>query len=103
VIIGGAEPPSHIPATTPARLPIGLRVVYMLVFALTFWILMWVLAVTVLAQLILTLLAGQANPELLKFSRGLSRYVSQVVEFLTFLTEKPPFPFAPWPEANAPP
>ena len=103
MIIGGAEPPSHIPTATPARPPIGLRVLYMLLFALTFWILMWVLAVTVVAQLILTLLAGQANPDLLRFSRGLSRYIAQVVEFLTFLTEKPPFPFAPWPEVNVPP
>lgn len=103
MIIGGAEPPSHIPATTPTRLPVGLRVLYMVVFALTFWILMWVLAVTVVAQLILTLLAGQANPDLLRFSGGLSRYISQVVEFLTFLTEKPPFPFAPWPDQNLPP
>ncbi|HEV2700686.1 MAG TPA: DUF4389 domain-containing protein [Steroidobacteraceae bacterium] len=103
MIIGGAEPPSNIPATTPARLPIGLRALYMLVFAVTFWILIWVLTVTVVAQLILTLLAGQANPDLLRFSRGLSRYIAQVVEFLTFLTEKPPFPFAPWPDANVAP
>lgn len=103
MIIGGAEPPSNIPAATPARLPAGLRVLYMVVFALTFWIVMWVLAVTVVAQLILTLLAGQANPDLLRFSTGLSRYISQVVEFLTFLTEKPPFPFAPWPDPNLPP
>jgi hypothetical protein len=83
------------------RLPIAIRVLYMIAFAITFWILTWVLAVTVIAQLILTLLAGQPNPELLKMSKGLSRYISQVVEFVTFLTDKPPFPFAPWPDRNA--
>ena len=82
-------------------MPIAIRVLYMIAFAIAFWILTWVLAVTVIAQLILTLLAGQANPELLKLSKGLSRYIAQVVEFLTFLTDKPPFPFAPWPERNA--
>ena len=84
-------------------MPIAIRLLYMLVFALTFWILTWVLAVTAIAQLILTLLAGTPNPELLRFSQGLSRYVSQVVEFLTFLTEKPPFPFAPWPDRTLAP
>ncbi len=85
------------------RIPIAIRLLYMLVFALTFWILTWTLAVTVIAQLILTLLGGAPNPELLRFSQGLSRYISQVVEFLTFLTEKPPFPFAPWPDRTLAP
>ena len=82
------------------RMPIAIRVLYMIAFAIAFWILTWVLAVTVLAQLILTLLAGQPNPELLKLSKGISRYIAQVVDFLTFLTEKPPFPFAPWPDRS---
>lgn len=84
-------------------MPIVVRVLYMIVFAITFWILSWVLAVTVVAQLVLTLLGGQLNPELLNFSKGISRYISQVVEFLTFLSERPPFPFAPWPDRNATP
>jgi len=84
----------------PVRMPLAVRVLYMIVFAVTFWILTWVLAVTVIAQLILTLLGGQSSPELLRFSRGLSRYVTQVIEFLTFLTDKPPFPFAPWPDQH---
>ena len=84
-------------------MPIAIRLLYMVVFALTFWILTWILAVTVIAQLLLTLWGGAPNPELLKFSQGLSRYVSQVCEFLTFLTEKPPFPFAPWPDRTVAP
>jgi Domain of unknown function (DUF4389) len=95
--IGGAEPPANVPAAV-VRMPIGIRVLYMLVFAVTFWILCWVLGVTVIAQLLLTLLSGQLNPELLKFSRTLSRYIVQVSEFMLFLTEKPPFPFASWPD-----
>jgi hypothetical protein len=86
-----------------ARIPIAIRLLYMLVFALTFWILTWILAVTVIAQLVLTLLGGAPNPELLRFSNGLSRYVSQVIEFLTFITDKPPFPFAPWPDRTLAP
>jgi hypothetical protein len=95
--IGGAEPPANVP-TAAARMPLGIRVLYMLVFAVTFWILCWVLGVTVIAQLLLALLSGQLNAELLKFSKNLSRYVLQVAEFMLFLTEKPPFPFASWPD-----
>jgi hypothetical protein len=95
--IGGVEPPANVP-TAAARMPIGIRVLYMLVFAVTFWILCWVLGVTVIAQLLLSLLSGQLNPDLLKFSKSLSRYILQVAEFMLFLTERPPFPFAPWPD-----
>jgi hypothetical protein len=92
--IGGAEPPA-------VRMPLGIRVLYMVLFAIAFWMLIWVLAVTVIAQLILTLLGGQRSAELLRFGKGLSSYISQVVEFLTFLTDRPPFPFAPWPDRTS--
>jgi Domain of unknown function (DUF4389) len=82
-------------------MPIAVRLLYMLAFAVTFWILTWILAVTVVAQLILTLLAGEVNRELLNFGKQLSRYISQVIEFLLFSTDRPPFPFAPWPDGNA--
>jgi hypothetical protein len=81
-------------------MPIGIRVLYMLLFAVALWILIWVLAATAIAQLLLTLLGGERNVELLKFSKGISSYMSQVVEFLTFLTDRPPFPFAAWPDRN---
>jgi Domain of unknown function (DUF4389) len=81
-------------------MPIGIRVLYMLLFAVALWVMFWVLAATVIAQLLLTLLAGESNVELLKFSKGISSYLSQVVEFLTFLTDTPPFPFAAWPDRN---
>jgi len=92
------EPSRPAAALVPVRIPIGTRLLYMIVFGLTFWLLLWILAVCVLAQLILTLLAGQPNPELLRFSEGFSRYLSQIINFITFVSEKPPFPFAPWPE-----
>ena len=82
------------------RMPIGIRVLYMLLFAVALWILIWVLAVTVIAQLLLTLLGGESSAELLKFSKGISSYTSQVIEFLTFLSDRPPFPFTPWPDRN---
>ena len=84
--------------TTPATAPeIGMRILYMLLFAVVFWILCWTLAVATLVQLVLRLLSGRANAELSRLGAALGAYARQVIEFLTFVTETVPYPFAPWP------
>ena len=85
------------PASPTAPPPLALRALYMLVFAIVFWILTWILAVTALLQLLLTALATQPNAELARFGRALAHYCGQVVEFLTFASERVPFPFSDWP------
>lgn len=81
----------------PAGPDLGIRVVYMLLFAIVFWALCWILAATTLIQLIVRLLNGRANPDLTRFGASLARYARHVIEFLTFVTELAPYPFAPWP------
>ena len=81
----------------PAGPDLGIRVVYMLLFAVVFWALCWILAATTLIQLVVRLLNGRANPDLTRFGASLARYARQVIEFLTFVTELAPYPFAPWP------
>jgi hypothetical protein len=74
-----------------------MRLLYMIVLALLFWILCWTLAVTVLVQLVLTLAAGRPNLELARFGAGLANYSRQIIEFLTFVSDRIPFPFSEWP------
>ena len=81
----------------PALPDLGLRVIYMLLFGVVFWVLCWILAATTLVQLIVRLLNGRANPDLIAFGAALARYARQVIEFLTFVTELTPYPFAAWP------
>jgi hypothetical protein len=81
----------------PAGPDLGLRVLYMVLFAVIFWILVWVLAVTSVVQLVLRLVNGRPQPELMRFGTGLGRYAREVIEFLTFATESVPYPFSPWP------
>ena len=85
------------PVTPPALPDLGIRVVYMLLFAVVFWTLCWILLATTVVQLIVRLLNGRANPDLTRFGASLARYARQVIEFLTFVTELAPFPFAAWP------
>jgi len=85
------------PATPPALPDLGIRVIYMLLFAVVFWALCWILLATTVVQLIVRLLNGRANADLRRFGGSLARYARQVIEFLTFVTELTPYPFAAWP------
>ena len=84
--------------TTPAPPPdLGLRVLYMLLFGVVFWILTWTLAVATLLQLLLRLINGRPHPEVARFGSSLARYAREIIDFLTFATERMPYPFGPWP------
>lgn len=85
------------PVTPPTSADLGIRVVYMLLFAVVFWALCWILLATTVLQLIVRLLNGRANPELTRFGASLGCYARQIIEFLTFVTELAPYPFAAWP------
>jgi hypothetical protein len=75
-----------------------MRILYLLLYAAIFWLLCWVLALTGLAQVVLWLFSNKPSDRLVAFGRGLASYTAQVVQFLTFATEEPPFPFADWPK-----
>ncbi|MGH8259644.1 MAG: DUF4389 domain-containing protein [Steroidobacteraceae bacterium] len=90
----GAPFTPPIPTAQPS---LGVRVMYMVIFALVFWILCWTLAITALVQLALTVLAGRPNPDLVRFGTSLAAYSRQIIEFLTFVSERIPFPFSAWP------
>lgn len=85
------------PVTPPALPDLGIRVIYMLLYAFVFWVLCWILAATTTVQLVVRLLNGRPNGDLTRFGASLARYARQIIEFLTFVTELTPFPFAAWP------
>lgn len=92
------DPLPQTPApSAPGALSLGIRLLYMIAFALVFWILCWTLAVTAVVQLVLTLLAGRPNAEMVRFGGGLAMYSRQIIEFLTFVNDRIPFPFSEWP------
>jgi hypothetical protein len=80
------------PVERPPSGDMAARILYMLLFALVFWIVCWVLALTAMAQLLIRLLSGSVNPELARFGVRLARYTQQIVEYLTFATDRVPYP-----------
>jgi hypothetical protein len=88
-----------VPQTTgPASTSgLGVRILCMVLFAFVFWIVSCTLAVAAVAQLLARLVTGRASPELVRFGGGLARYTAQVVEYLTFVTDTPPYPLSRFP------
>jgi hypothetical protein len=56
----------------------------------------WLAWAVILMQLVFVLLSGEKNENIVNFGRSLSIYEYHILLFLTFSTEKLPFPFSPW-------
>ena len=75
-----------------------LRLVFMLVLGFLYGLSRVVTAVVVVIQFLYVLLTGETNDQLKSFGHSLAIYSYQVIDFLTFNTERKPFPFdASWP------
>jgi hypothetical protein len=89
---------SGVPQTVaPPPVDLGVRVLYMCLFAIVFWIVSWTLAITAIAQLLVRLSTGRASLELARFGGSLGRYTRQIIEYLTFVTERVPYPMGEFP------
>jgi len=75
-----------------------LRLVFMLVFAAVLQLASLIMWVLVGAQFLFSLITGQDNSHLRQFGSSLSRYIFDVLRFLTYSSEEKPFPFADWPQ-----
>ncbi len=74
------------------------RLPYMILFAILFNISEFVIYVIMMIQFLLKLMTGQGNDRLFILGRNLARYISQLVEFLTFVSDEKPYPFSSWPD-----
>lgn len=75
-----------------------MRGLYIIVFAVIFGITEVVLWAVVIFQFLLTLFTGAPNARLRTFGLSLAAFIYQMVAFMTFGSDEPPFPFSPWPE-----
>ena len=73
-----------------------MRLLHMLLFAVVFAVMHIVLALVVVVQFFTALVGGKPMERLLVFGRDLANYYHDVVLYLTFTTEKKPFPFSDW-------
>ena len=77
---------------------IWLRLVWMIVLGIAFNLAEIVAFAVAVFQFFSSLLTGNTNENLTRFSRNLARYLQQIVMFVTFASEEKPFPFSPWAE-----
>jgi hypothetical protein len=79
-----------------------IRGAYMLLFLILLKVAELVAILVALLQFGFVLLSGEPNQLLLDFARGLSRYIYDVVSFLTYGSEDRPFPFKAWASGAGP-
>jgi hypothetical protein len=73
------------------------RALYILFFGFCYGIAEVVIAAIVLVQLVMSIAFGAVNARLLRAGEQMTAYVCQLLLFVTFNSEKRPFPFADWP------
>ena len=72
----------------------------MLVLVLAFGVAQSLLYLLALVQFLWLLLAREPNQLLLKFGKSLSLWLAETARFLCCATEKKPFPWTSWPQAD---
>lgn len=76
------------------------RIAFMLIFAVIAGLVRILLWAVILLQIASMLLAGSPNRNILDLGKKLAAYLFHIVLFLTFNTERMPFPFADWHETE---
>lgn len=77
---------------------IWLRLAYMIFFGFTLYISLAVMWIVAVFQFFTVLFASTPNKQLLEISNPLAAYVHQIIGFLTFKRDQPPYPFGEWPK-----
>jgi hypothetical protein len=82
---------------------VWIRLVFMLLYAAAFYLAVWVGGAVAVIQLAFKLISGKSIPRLAVFGTNLGTYLSQVLAFETFGSERRPWPMTPFPaSAEAP-
>ncbi len=72
------------------------RIFFMLVFSVIIGLVRILLWAVILLQVASALITGAANKNILGFGCKLSAYLYHILLFLTYNTDKLPFPFSSW-------
>ena len=74
-----------------------LRSLFMVLFFIVYRIVDILVLLVAISQWFYVLLSGDANQGLSNFAKGLSIYVAQIINYLSYNTEEKPYPFTDWP------
>ena len=73
------------------------RGLFMLLFAVIYSIAEIVVCFVVVFQFLCVLITGDKNSRVLELGQSLSAFIYEVLQFVTFNSERMPFPFEAWP------
>jgi hypothetical protein len=76
-----------------------IRLVYMILFGVVFYVGQFVVGLVAVVQFLLKLLTGAPHARLVAFGAEMAVFYREIVEFLSFHSERIPFPFSPWPRS----
>ncbi len=79
-----------------------IRLLFVVLFAIIYSVVEIVVIVVVLVQFGFVLIGGERNEKLLSLGESLSRYIYQILRFVTFNEDEKPFPFSDWPSSRGP-
>jgi hypothetical protein len=82
---------------------VWIRLVFMLLFAAAFYLAVWVGGAVAVIQLAFKLISGKSIPRLAVFGTNLGAYLSQILAFETFGSERRPWPMTPFPASTRTP
>ena len=94
------EKPDDITEDNDADANIWTRLLYILLFAFLYSIAELALFAVVVIQFLFVLFSGERNSRVQAFAGRLSAYLYQVIRYLAFISDRRPFPFDDWPEAD---
>ncbi|MCB1937073.1 MAG: DUF4389 domain-containing protein [Nitrosomonas sp.] len=77
-----------------------LRVFFMVFYIVIYSVSKFLIVGLALFQLVTILISEKPNEQVLKFSLGLSVYIYQIVQYVSFNSEIKPFPFSAWPNGR---
>lgn len=75
-----------------------LRSLFMVLFFIVYRIVDILVLLVAISQWFYVLLSGDANDGLRQFAKGLSLYVAQIINYLSYNSEEKPYPFSDWPK-----
>ena len=77
-----------------------IRGLYILIYAVFYTIAEIVLFAIIVFQFLLKLFTSDTNERLCKLGQGLSTYIYQILQYMTFNSEYQPYPFGAWPKGE---
>jgi hypothetical protein len=73
------------------------RIFYTFLFSIIGWMTLWVFCFVVFIQFGFLLVTGQVNSNLKGFNTEVGLFLYDLIKYLSFQTDKKPFPFRDWP------